>query len=113
MPATQPEQPNGARSALREIMAEYGPEALSRAATLSNVLKDVLPDDPRLNRMLVAAAEDRVADTLREHVAQGMDVDTGSRRPGRAAAGTVLARSGRVGSRGAKATGQIDRCTCA
>lgn len=64
------------RSALREIVAEHGPEALSNTTQLSNLLKDLLPDAPAIARMLVAAAEDGVADELRDHRAQGLDAAT-------------------------------------
>lgn len=52
---------------------------LSRPATLSNLLADLLPDAPRLARILVAAAHDHIADELREHIAAGMDAVTASR----------------------------------
>lgn len=67
------------RSALREIVAEHGPEALSNTIQMSNLLKDLLPDAPAIARMLVAAAEDRVADELREHCAQGLNAETAAR----------------------------------
>ncbi len=79
MSVTPPERPDEVRAALRAIVAEYGPDALSRPATVSNLLKDLLPDAPRVARMLVAAAEDRVSDVLREHVSQGMDTATAAR----------------------------------
>lgn len=68
-----------ASAALREIVAEYGPQALSRPGPLSSLLADLLPDAPKITRILVAAAEDRVADSLREHVSQGMDPLTATR----------------------------------
>ncbi|HUD37725.1 MAG TPA: hypothetical protein VMR14_12545 [Streptosporangiaceae bacterium] len=46
---------------------------------MSNLLKDYLPDAPREKSILVAAAEAGLADTLREHVAQGMDPNTAIR----------------------------------
>jgi hypothetical protein len=46
---------------------------------MSNLLKDLLPDAPREKSILVAAAEAGLADTLRQHVAQGMDPDTAIR----------------------------------
>jgi hypothetical protein len=46
---------------------------------MSNLLRDFLPDSPGPARMLVAAAEDHIADTLREHVAQGLDPVTAAR----------------------------------
>ncbi len=52
---------------------------LSRPRALANLLADLLPDAPRIARILVAAAEDHVADDLREHTADGMDITTASR----------------------------------
>jgi FHA domain len=68
-----------ARLALRTIVAEHGPDMLSRPRALANLLADLLPDSPRIARILVAAAEDHVADELREHTADGMDIATASR----------------------------------
>jgi len=76
------QQPNPARTALGEIVAEHGPGVLSEPARLGNLLSDLLPDDQPVVRMLVAAAEDRVAESLREHVAQGMDAATAARLAG-------------------------------
>ena len=79
MTAAPFERTEDVRTALREIVVEYGPAALSDPATLSNLLKDLLPDAPGVARLLVAAAEDRLADTLRDHLAQGMDATTATR----------------------------------
>src|SRR5215472_18276050 len=68
-----------ARLALRTIVAEHGPDMLSRPRALANLLSDLLPDAPRIARILVAAAEDHVADDLREHTADGMDIAIASR----------------------------------
>ncbi|HEX9624187.1 MAG TPA: FHA domain-containing protein [Streptosporangiaceae bacterium] len=68
-----------ARLALRTIVAEHGPDMLSRPRALANLLADLLPDAPTIARILVAAAEDHVADDLREHTADGMDIGTASR----------------------------------
>ena len=68
-----------ARLALRTIVAEHGPDMLSRPRALANLLADLLPDAPRMARILVAAAEDHVADDLREHTGDGMDITTASR----------------------------------
>src|SRR5215472_5339027 len=70
-----------ARAALNMIIndPEHGVAALSSAQTMSNLLKDLLPDAPREKSLLVAAAEAGLADTLREHVAQGMDPSTAIR----------------------------------
>ena len=70
-----------ARAALNAIVTDpdHGVDALSNAQTMSNLLKDYLPDAPREKSILVAAAEAGLADTLREHVAQGMDPNTAIR----------------------------------
>lgn len=67
-----------ARAALNAIVTdpEHGIAALSSPRTMSNLLKDLLPDAPREKNLLVAAAEAGLADTLREHVSQGMDSST-------------------------------------
>src|SRR6185437_10058475 len=74
-----PEHTGQARAALRMIVAERGPQVLSQPAAMANLLKDLLPDDPRLVRMFVAAADDQIADVLNEHVSQGMDSATAAR----------------------------------
>ncbi len=79
MTSTSPERPEQARMALREIVADYGPSALSDPAMMSNLLKDFLPDSPSAAKIIVAAAEERLADSLSEHVSQGMDVGTATR----------------------------------
>src|SRR5215471_963521 len=70
-----------ARAALTSIVSdpEYGAAALSSPRTMSNLLKDLLPDAPREKTVLVAAAEAGLAETLRDHVAQGVDSDTAVR----------------------------------
>jgi hypothetical protein len=70
-----------ARAALHAIVSDpvYGAAALSNAQTMSNLLKDFLPDAPREKAVLVAAAEAGLAGSLREHVSQGMDVSTAKR----------------------------------
>jgi len=70
-----------ARAALNAIVTdpEHGIAALSSAQTMSNLLKDLLPDAPREKSLLVAAAEAGLANTLRDHVAQGMDPSTAIR----------------------------------
>src|SRR5258708_4261327 len=67
-----------ARAALSAIVADpdHGVAALSSAQTMSTLLKDLLPDAPREKSILVAAAEAGLADTLRQHVGQGMDPNT-------------------------------------
>lgn len=75
------EHASEARAALNAIVADpdHGVAALSNAQTMSNLLKDYLPDAPREKSILVAAAEAGLADTLREHVSEGMDPDTAIR----------------------------------
>jgi hypothetical protein len=70
-----------AQAALRTIVADprYGPAALSSSQTMGNVLKDLLPDAPREANVLVAASDAGVADSLRNHLSQGMDLGTASR----------------------------------
>lgn len=70
-----------AHAALRAIVADprYGPTALSNAQTMTNLLKDMLPDAPRESSVLVAASEAGVAGMLQGNVSQGMDVATASR----------------------------------
>src|SRR5215475_8056403 len=67
-----------ARAALNAIVndPEHGVAALSNAQTMSNLLKDLLPDAPREKGILVAAAEAGLANALRERMAQGMDPST-------------------------------------
>ena len=79
MAAAPREHADQARFALRTIVTEHGPETLSRPGTLSNLLADLLPDSPRIARILVAAAQDHIADELREHSSAGMDAATASR----------------------------------
>ena len=75
------EHASQARAALNAIVTDpdHGVAALSNAQTMSNLLKDYLPDAPREKSILVAAAEAGLADTLRDHVAQGMDPNTAIR----------------------------------
>jgi hypothetical protein len=70
-----------ARAALNAIVTdpEHGASALSSPRTMSNLLKDLLPDAPREKSLLIAAADAGLADTLREHVSQGMDTPTAIR----------------------------------
>ncbi|HUC58713.1 MAG TPA: hypothetical protein VMA95_15025 [Streptosporangiaceae bacterium] len=75
------EHASEARAALNAIVSdpEHGVAALSSPTTMSNLLKDYLPDAPREKSILIAAAEAGLADTLREHVSQGMDAGTAIR----------------------------------
>ncbi|MGH3204059.1 MAG: hypothetical protein ACRDOA_01960 [Streptosporangiaceae bacterium] len=70
-----------AHAALRAIVADprYGLPALSNAQTMTNLLKDMLPDAPRESSVLVAASEAGVVGMLQGSVSQGMDVATASR----------------------------------
>src|SRR5215813_7227237 len=79
MAVTPFEHAGQARLALRAVVAEHGPELLSRPRELANLLADLLPEAPRIARVLVTAAQDQVADELREHTAAGMDATTASR----------------------------------
>ena len=69
------------RAALNAIVTDpdHGVAALSSPRTMSNLLKDLLPDAPREKSLLVAAAEAGLADTLRRYVYQGMDTNTAIR----------------------------------
>src|SRR5271166_5489136 len=81
MPEMSWEHAAEARAALNAIVSdpEHGVAALSSPQTMSNLLKDLLPDAPREKSILVAAAEAGMANTLRDHVAQGMDPSTAIR----------------------------------
>ena len=70
-----------AQAALNAIVTDpdYGVAALSSPRTMSNLLKDLLPHAPRERSILIAAAEAGLADTLRQHVYQGMDTNTAIR----------------------------------
>src|SRR5215472_15865686 len=83
MPEMSWEHTAEARAALTSIVSdpEYGVAALSSPRTMSNLLKDLLPDAPKEKTVLVAAAEAGLAETLRDHVAQGVDSDTAVRLP--------------------------------
>lgn len=64
-----------ARQALRMIITdpELGAGVLSNPRTLTNVLKDLLPDSPSEARLLVAASEADLAGVLRRNLEQGLD----------------------------------------
>src|SRR5215471_5726084 len=79
-----------ARQALRAIVAEHGAEVLSSPSALSNLLSDLLPDAPRVARILVAAAQDQIADELREHTSVGMDTVTASKLVASSFAGATM-----------------------
>ena len=67
-----------ARAALHAIVADpdLGAAALSSERVMANLLKDFLPDAPREAAILVAAAGNGVASSLRERMAQGLDART-------------------------------------
>jgi hypothetical protein len=79
MAATQFEHADQARLALRTIVAEHGPEVLSDPRVLANLLADLLPESPRIARIMVAAAQDKIAEELEQHSSDGMDGETASR----------------------------------
>jgi len=76
--ATAWEHRRDVREALQTIVSDpqLGAAALSNAQTMSNLLKDLLPDAPRETSVLVAAAEAGLAQILLDHVRQGMDAAT-------------------------------------
>lgn len=80
MTSTQWEHQREVREALRTIVSDpqLGVPALSNSQTMSNLLKDLLPDAPRETSVLVAAAEAGLPQVLTDHVSQGMDVATAS-----------------------------------
>jgi hypothetical protein len=89
--ATSPlEHAADTRMALREIVSEHGVAALSNPAIMSNLLRDLLPDAPQVTRLLVAAAEDRIAEVLAQHVAQGLDAAVAQRLAASSFASTTL-----------------------
>lgn len=67
-----------ARAALRAIVSDpdRGVAALSSTQAMSTALRDLLPDMPRETKVLVAAAEEGVAEALSYYVANGMDSAT-------------------------------------
>ena len=69
-----------AQDALHSIVSDpqYGAAALSSPQAMTSLLKDMLPDKPREASVLVAAIEAGVPESLRTHVAQGLDVGTAS-----------------------------------
>jgi serine/threonine protein kinase len=67
-----------ARAALRAIVSDpdFGLAALSSSQTLSMLLRDLLPDKRQEAKVLVAAAEAGLAETIGNHMASGMDPST-------------------------------------
>jgi hypothetical protein len=90
MAATPFEHADQASLALRAIVTEHGPELLSGPRELANVLADLLPDAPRVARLLVMAAQDQVARDLREHTSAGMDATTASAMVASSFAGATM-----------------------
>lgn len=74
-----PDRRAAVRTALGVLVAEHGDDLLSSPARMSNVIKDLLPDDQQMSRILVVATEQDVASKLRDHVSQGMDVSIAKR----------------------------------
>jgi FHA domain len=68
-----------ARHALRTVVAEHGSAVLTDPRALSNLLADLLPESPAIARIMVAAAQDKIADELRQHTTDGMDAATAAR----------------------------------
>ena len=70
-----------AQEALRTIVADsqFGPAALSSSQTMTNLLKDLLPDAPRESSVLIAASDAGVPGSLQGYIKQGMPVETASR----------------------------------
>ena len=64
------------RAALRTIVddPEYGPAALSSPQLIANLLRDYLPEAPLEKNLLIAAAEEGLADRLRDHAIPGADI---------------------------------------
>ena len=78
---TQPQPPldelGEAHEALTSAVANYGPRILENPQILGNVVTDLLPDLPREQNLLIAAAEAGVAADLRQHIRiQNLDPGT-------------------------------------
>jgi hypothetical protein len=69
------EHADEAAAALREVVADQGPGVLSDPLMLGSLLSDLLPGAPSAVRILVAAAEDHVADAISDNVSRGIDAD--------------------------------------
>jgi hypothetical protein len=73
-------QPNEeVEAALREAVAQRGPEVLSNPQVLANLLSDLLPDAPREASLLLQAAEVDVRGALIGNTGANMDPDTAVR----------------------------------
>ncbi|HUC58736.1 MAG TPA: hypothetical protein VMA95_15140 [Streptosporangiaceae bacterium] len=84
------EHADEAAAALREIVAEQGTGVLSDPLMLGSLLADLLPSAPNAVRVLVAAAEDRVADSIKDNVSQGISADAAVRMAATSFARTSL-----------------------
>ncbi len=84
------EHADEAAAALREVVAEQGRGVLSDPLMLGSLLADLLPAAPSAVRILVAAAEDHVADTISENVSQGIGADAAVRMAANSFARTSL-----------------------
>jgi hypothetical protein len=69
---SQPQAPldeqGEAREALNSAVTNYGPRILQNPQILGNVVTDLLPDLPREQNLLIAAAEADVAADLSQHI---------------------------------------------
>jgi FHA domain-containing protein len=90
MAATPFEHADQSSLALRAIVSEHGSQLLSRPRELANLLADLLPDAPRIARLLVIAAQDQVAGELCEHTSAGMDVSTAATMVASSFAGATM-----------------------
>jgi hypothetical protein len=84
------EHADEAAAALRELVAEQGPGILSDPLMLGSLLADLLPAAPSAVRILVAAAEDHVANTISDNVSQGIGADAAVRMAASSFARTSL-----------------------
>jgi hypothetical protein len=75
---TQSSERAEVRAALQAIMSDpsLGQQVLWNRSLMAGVIKDYLPDAPRETGILLAAVEHGVPETLRGHLASGMDTPT-------------------------------------
>jgi EmrB/QacA subfamily drug resistance transporter len=76
MAEAPPDHADPVRAALTEIVSSHGPQALSDPDSMSRLLQELLPQAPREVGILVAAAQDNLAESLRAHLSQGTDAET-------------------------------------